>query len=85
MLFKLSQLSSQGAPTWAKTGGGGAGRVWRIYTSWVRKKNEAHQMDSGDTWEVKLTGLGDWLTVLGMKEREDFPEVSGPKLEEGGI
>ena len=48
-------------------------------------KNEAHQMDSGDIWEVELTGLGDWLAVMGMKEREDFLEVSGSKLEEGGI
>lgn len=42
-------------------------------------------MDSGDIWEVELTGLGDWLAVMGMKEREDFLEVSGSKLEEGGI
>lgn len=45
---------------------------------------EEHQMDSGDTWEVTLTGRGDGLSVMGMKEREDFLEVSGPKQEEGG-
>lgn len=40
-------------------------------------------MDPGATWEVKSIGLGDWLAVMGMKEREDSLEVSGPKLEEG--
>lgn len=47
-------------------------------------KTEGHQMDSGDTWEVMWTGRGDGLSVIGMKEREGFLEVSGPKQEEGG-
>lgn len=41
-------------------------------------------MDFGDVREVKLIGFGDWLVVMGMKEREDFFEVFGFKLEEGG-
>lgn len=40
-------------------------------------------MDSGATWELKLTGFGDCLSVMVTKEREDFLEVSGPNVEEG--